>query len=418
MSRRNIIIIIVAILAIAAAGVAGYFLLYAPTQEIPEEAQLTPEERARLTLTQEEVDRGLTLEQKARQLEQARRLAIEEGQEIEPVVVEEPDVKPIIEKEILNATLAPDRQNLIYFDREEQDFVIADLDGGSPRTVTSQDFQNVYDINWSQERDSAIVVTSQNDGEDKQYSYVNLRDQSVINYDSKYQGVALNPNGSRIAYLFYDEENDISNISVANTDTTEFQTLYSYPDPNVELNWFDDEYIQFNPGTSGYKQGEIGITDAEGETYRVILGDKYGVSTLHSPDNSLMIYNASETKNPRKLKLFVTDNQGASVDNYLGVDTLTEKCAWALDNVTLYCAVPDFYSESLVMPNDYYNERFYSTDSFYRIDTAEQRATIIKASSDLDEIYDAFQPYLSADGSVFYFTNRLDGQLKALTIPQ
>ncbi len=418
MSRRNLIIIIIVTAIVVITGVVGYFVFYAPTREIPPEAQLTPEERARLTLSEEEINRGLTLDEKISLLEEERRLLLEQGEEIIPVEPEVAAVKPIIGKEIVSSTLAPDRKNLIYFDKEEEDFVIADLDGNNPRAVTSADFKNVYDIHWSQGRDSAIVVTSENEGQDRKYSYVNLRDQSVINYDDKIQNVTLNPNGDKISYLYYDEEKGISNISVANADTSDFKTLYSYPDANVNLTWFDDNYIQFNPQTSGYRAGEVAVTDSEGSTLRVVVGDKYAVKTLYSQDNNKFIYTGTSIKNPRQLELYVTDKQGMQEGRYLGINTLVDKCAWAPDNITVYCAVPDFYVDTLVMPNDYYNFRFISTDSFYRINTDTQRAELIKSSKDLDETYDAFQPYLSSDGKVFYFTSRLDGQLKALTIPE
>lgn len=417
MSRRTIIIIgVILSIAIVAGILVYFFVLRQP--EVPQEAQLTPEERARLTLTLEDIDRGITLEQKAQQLEEERRLALEQGVEIEPVVVEVADVKPIILKEVVSSTLAPDRKSLIYFDKEEEDFAIADLDGNNPRLVTSLDFKNVYEIDWSQNRDSAIIATSDNDGKDKQYTYVNLRDQSTFTYDDKFQGVTLNPEGDKITYLYYDEENDVSNISVANIDTSGFNSLYSYPDKNVDLNWLDDNYIQFNPQTTGFNEGEIAITDIQGDTYRVIVGEKFAVDTLSSPDNSMLVYTASLSKNPRRLKLFITDNQGMNEGDYLGLDTLVDKCAWSFDNKFLYCAVPDFYTDNLVMPNDYYNFKFITTDSFYKIDTETKRAKIIKASKDLDETYDAFQPYLSSDGKVLYFTNRFDGQLKGLTIPE
>ena len=409
--------IIAAVLIIAvSAFLVYYFVLLKP--EVPEEAQLTQEERARLILTEEEIEQGYTIERKIAELEEERRLALEEGQEITPVEVEEAAVKPIVAQETISSTLSPDQKSLIYFDPEEEDFVISDLDGNNPRSVTSLDLKNVWDVNWSQSRDSAIVTTSDNEGRDKQYTYVNLRDQSTFTYDSKFQSVNLNPKGNKIAYLYRDEENDISNISVANTDTSSFTTLYSYPEPDVEINWFDENYIEFNNKSSGFKEGEISITDSAGATLRVIVGERYGVDPLYSLDNNKILYSAASVKSPRKLKLYVTDKQGMNEGAYLGIDTLIDKCTWSLDNVTVYCGVPDFYTDSLVMPNDYYNERFISTDSLYEINTDTRRAKVIKASKDLEETYDIHKPFMSADGSLFYFTNRIDGQLNAITIPK
>jgi hypothetical protein len=417
MKKKTLIIIGLIVLVAAAAGVLVYIFVIRKPAPPPPEVAVTPEEKARLTLTEEEIERGLTLEEKIDDIERERRLALERGEEIKPIEVEVAAVKPIVERKVSTPTLSPDRKNLFYFDPEAGEFYISELDGSNPRAITTANLRNVWDINWSAGKDKAIVAFSENEGRDKEYMLFNLRDQTTIRYDKEYQGVTLSPAGDRITYLYRDEEQNISNISVADPDTSNYKILYSYPDPDVEFTWFENDYIEFNPQTTGYKEGEVAVAGAEDGTLRVIVGEKYGLDVKYSPDGTKFVFTESELKNPRKLSLNIIDNQGMRGAKYLGIDTLVDKCAWAFDNKTVYCGVPDFYVDTLIMPNDYYNGKFISTDSFYRIDTETQRADLIAASDTFDETYDIFDPFVSEDGKVFYFTNRIDEQMHALTIP-
>lgn len=415
--RTKILITILGVIGIIVIGLLLYFFVFRQPLEIPEEAALTPEERARLTLTEEEIQRGTTLQEKISDIEAQRRLALERGEEITPVEVDVAYVKPIIEQEVMEPTLSPDRQSILYYDPNEGEFFVADLDGNNQRSVTSQALSNVWDVDWSKNKDKAIVVFSENEGKDKQYMYLDLRTQTTNLYDDKFQAVTLSPDDNKIAYLFNDEENGITNISVANPDGSEFESLFSFPDPSVDINWFDNDYMELKTQSSAFTEGKVVIADTEGETMRVVVGEKYAVDTLESPDSSKIIYTESDLKNPREVTLMVKDIQGFLEPKYLGVNTLVDKCAWASDNVTVYCGVPDFHIPKYVMPNDYYNGKFITTDSFYRINTETQETEMIARSDSFEDLYDVYSPYMSSDGKVFYFTSRTDNQLHALTIP-
>ena len=317
---------------------------------------------------------------------------------------------------MLSPTLAADRQSLYYYNEDDGELYMSDLDGSNQRAITSANFKDVWDVKWSANKDKAIITFS-TDGKDKQYAYFDLNTQDFVKYDKKYQGVTLAPNGDKIAYLYRDEEKGLSNISVADLDTQNYTKLLAYPDPNVNIDWFENDYVSFTPTNTGFEEGKVGVASKDGESLRMIVGEKYGVSTKYSPDGSQFIFTQADAKNPRVLNLNVIDSQGLSNAQYLGVDTLTEKCAWGYDNKTVFCGVPDFYVGSFIMPNDYFNGNFVTTDSFYKINTETKSAELISSAAELGADYDVYDPSLSSDGKVFYFTDRKDNQLHALTIP-
>ncbi|MFH2104915.1 MAG: hypothetical protein ABII72_01630 [Parcubacteria group bacterium] len=426
-------IIIIASIAVVVLAVAGWFvytsLIKKPTaDEIPEEAKVTPEEKVRLELTEEEVEKGTTLEEKIVKIEEDRRLALEEGEEIEPIEIDEATVKAVIEDDVMSTTLSPDGNNLYYYDPVRGELYMSDLDGSNQQAITSANFQNVYDLEWSPNKDKAVIAFSENDGEDKEYAIFDLKTQETVKYDKKFQAVTLSPDQSQIAYIYKDEENDISNISVADPyDTGNYQSLYHYSRSDIKLNWIGEKEVAIeipSDEATGYEEGNIQtIVRTDDNSYRTVVGEQYGADSENgrSPDESKMIFNQSDVKNPRELGLYTMDSRGLSEPRYLEIDTLVSKCAWAKDNKTVYCGVPDFWPDNMVMPNDYREENFISTDAFYKINTETLAVDLIASSDYFGDTFDVHvtdKNSVSSDGKIFYFQNRVDKKTYALNIPQ
>ena len=89
MKKKTTIIILVAALLIALAVFSLYFLvLRKPKVEVaPEEVALTEEEKARLTLTDDEKEKGVSLDDKITRIEKEREEALEKGESVKPIEV-------------------------------------------------------------------------------------------------------------------------------------------------------------------------------------------------------------------------------------------------------------------------------------------------------------------------------------------
>lgn len=399
-----------------------FFVLRKPPAEIPEEAKVTAEERVRLDLTDEERDKGMTLEEKIAKIEKDRRLALERGEEIEAIELEQANVKSINESDVMSTTLSPDGQNLFYYDSAKGEFYMSNLDGSDQKAITAANFKNVYGVEWSDNKDKAVITFSENEGEDKEYALFDLNTQQVVKYDKKYQAVALSPDQSQIAYLYKDDENDISNISVADPyDTGKYKSLYPYSKSEIKIDWIDKENVTLTPDpeeVSGYEEDNVEVVvKTTDDTFRVVIGEQYSVSSQQSPDKKELLFNQSDVKNTREVGLYAIDGYGLEEPQYLGIDTLESKCAWDGDNINVICGVPDFWPDNMVMPDDYISKNFISTDSFYKINTATLQVTLIASSTDFVTTYDVEGQSVSKDGKIFYFNNRVDDKLYALNIP-
>ena len=426
MSKKIIIMIVVAVLVVAIiVGAAVYYFLLRKPAEVPEEAKVTPEERVRLTLTDEEESSGMTLEEKIAKIEKDRRLALERGEDIEPIELDIATIKSINEDEVMATTLSADGKSLYYYDPTEGELYMSNLDGSNSQAITSADFQNVYDVEWSDNKDKAIFAFSEDDGESKTYALFDLNTQQTVTYSENYQAVTLSPDQDQIAYVYYDEENDLSNVSVADPyNTADYQSIYYYPRQNVDITWLDDNSMAIGPDykdISGYEENNL-MTEVrkDNSTYRTCAGEQFSISMVKeglSPNKKRLIFNQSDIKNPRSLGLYVVDERCLEKPQNLNIGTMASKCAWAKDNKHVYCGVPDFWPNNMVMPNDYIDGKFISTDSFYKINTETLVAEIIASSTDFVDIFDVKANGVSKDNKIFYFQNRVDSQTYALNIP-
>ena len=426
MSKKIIIMIVVAVLVVAIiVGAAVYYFLLRKPAEVPEEAKVTPEERVRLTLTDEEESSGMTLEEKIAKIEKDRRLALERGEDIEPIELDIATIKSINEDEVMATTLSADGKSLYYYDPTEGELYMSNLDGSNSQAITSADFQNVYDVEWSDNKDKAIFAFSEDDGESKTYALFDLNTQQTVTYSENYQAVTLSPDQDQIAYVYYDEENDLSNVSVADPyNTADYQSIYYYPRQNVDITWLDDNSMAIGPDykdISGYEENNL-MTEVrkDNSTYRTCAGEQFSISMVKeglSPNKKRLIFNQSDIKNPRSLGLYVVDKRCLEKPQNLNIGTMASKCAWAKDNKHVYCGVPDFWPNNMVMPNDYIDGKFISTDSFYKINTETLVAEIIASSTDFVDIFDVKANGVSKDNKIFYFQNRVDSQTYALNIP-
>ncbi|MBU1178528.1 hypothetical protein KJ903_04945 [Patescibacteria group bacterium] len=426
MSKKVIIVVVSAVAVLAVASAAVYYFFLRKPAEIPEEAKVTQEERVRLSLTDDETASGLTLEQKIAKIEKDRKLALEKGEEIESIEVDVPTVRSINENNTIATTISPDGQSLYYYDPEKGELYMSDLDGSNAKAITSANFQNVYDIEWSENKDKAVIAFSENDGQDKKYSLFDLNTQETVSYNENFQAVTLSPDQDQIAYVYQDEESDTSNISVADPyDTSNYQSVYRHTQPNADLTWLDDKNIAAGPNElemTGYTEMNLytGVK-TDDSTYRACVGEQYSVSMVEaglSPNKQQIIFNQSDAKNPRGLSLYVVDASCLEKPKDLGIKTLVSKCAWAKDNKTVYCGVPDFWPDNMVMPNDYRDGRFVSTDSFYKINTADQTVELIAASNEFAGIFDVEAKSVSNDYKIFYYKNRVDNYTYALNVPR
>jgi len=415
--KKNTIIIIAVVIIIIIITLVTLFLL-TPKKEIGlEEVVLTEEERNKLNLTEEERAQGLSLDDKEEKIKSEGEKELENSNnQTEEVRVLQ--IKKIIDREIKFPVFSADKSKLLYFDPKASEFYTSNLDGLGENVITNARFENLYDISWSPDRKKTVLTFSSDKGKTKKYHYFNLNEQKDIEYGKEYQDVSISFNGDNVAYMYRDFENKTHNLSVANHDLTSWRKIKSLDEDEINLKWFSNKYLAIYASPSANVQSELYIYDvAEGKDHFVIASKRWGLSPLFSPDGKKVIYNDNETKNSRFPVIWISNVEKGSVPVKLQLSSLVEKCTWASDNITVFCGVPENYSNFFIQPNDYYEGKFVSKDSFYKINTETKEQLKLADASQFNKDYDIYSPFVSNDGKNMYFVRKHDGKLYELVIP-
>lgn len=411
MKRRTLIIIIVSLILVVILGIWLY-LRSTRTQEVTTEGVVTQvlgSEDVRLRLTEQEIADGKTLDQKESEIRSAQNSNRDDLEAVTEVTI-----KKILNQRVSHSVLSSDKNDIFFFDEEQGEFFRTDLKGDSVQQITTAGFKNLLDAKWSLARNSAILYFSNNDFTKRLISF-NFSDQSFNDLGNNVVEAALSPDGSEIVYLFQDEETGVSNISSAQADGSKWKILQQLSKDDVVLEWPNPFRFLVGEVPTSYKQTDLKSFGITGTDIRTIAANGFGISHKVSPDGNKVIYTVGSSRSD-ELFLFVSDISG-SFHKDLEVSTMAEKCAFAEDNVTIFCGVPQKGNVDYVLPDDYLEGNMVTNDSFFRINTETGDKERLAGASEFGATYDVFEPFVSPSGRTMYFQRKQDGNLYALLIP-
>lgn len=146
--------------------------------------------------------------------------------------------------------------------------------------------------------------------------------------------------------------------------------------------------------------------DAKSGAFTRVLGPLSGLTTLVSPSGRYILYSYIDRKS---IALSVYDTTLKSATR-LPLSTLTEKCTWSADSLSVFCGVPTAVTGTY--PDDWYQGVVHSSDRLWRIDVADRVATQLidpKTVGNVD--IDAVALSVDPTTDVLVFTNKTDKTL-------
>lgn len=410
-------IILAALLIIILIGIGIFYSLTSKPEEKPEEVVLTEEERVNLRLTDEDKKAGITIKEKEKKVEEDKREELERGgKTLEEIKVVQ--IKKIIDKEIKFPVLSADKSKFLYFNPADKEFYQSNIDGTGEQVLTNANLENLYDVSWSPDREKTVLTFSSDKGRTKKYHFFNLARQEDIEYEDKYQDVTISYNGENVAYVFRDPVEDEHNLSVAKPDLSSWRKIKELDEEEIETEWFSNNNLAVYDTTTAFKEGQLEIYNVgEGTDHYTFLAKRWGLNPLFSPDGKKVIFNDNDTKGARFPVIWTAEVKNKAEPRKLQLSTLVEKCAWAKDSVSVFCGIPENYSNFFIQPDDYYKGKFISKDSFYKINTDNGEQKKLADFSQFNKDYDVYKPLVSEDQKKMYFTRKHDGKFYGLIMP-
>ena len=174
--------------------------------------------------------------------------------------------------------------------------------------------------------------------------------------------------------------------------------------------WVTEGNVYLTTKPSYLVPGGVFNLNISNGTLTKLFGGIAGLTTLANNTGNFVLYGASLNTGP-KLNIFDIKNH-TSLD--LDVYGLPEKCIWSLDNINVYCAVPNTVVGTQY-PDYWYQGLVSFTDYFVKININTKEVSTLANSEDETPI-DATNLFLSKTEDKLFFTNKKDSTLWSLDL--
>ena len=336
-----------------------------------------------------------------------------EGGEGEITPGPELKIKAISTEKVLAPTLSADKTKAIFYSQDNGNVWQVSFDGTGLTRMSSTVLDNLAQIIWSPDKKKVISIYKDEEENVSKYSY---------NYDTgkatslgAYTGeIAWSSDSNKIAYQYTNDLANQNNISTANADGTNWKNILDTRLKNLNIDWVGSQ-IAFWEKPSGLAPGSLFLLNPLNKSLDKILSNIYGFSLKWSPIGNKILY--SKTNNQGKnIGLYAALKDGSG-ETGAGISTFAEKCVWASDNRTIFCAIPKSISADYILPDDFYKGVFVSDDDFVKINLdTNEKTNLLEDWERGDGTYDATNLFLSPLEDYLFFVNKLDGLLYSIEL--
>ena len=209
----------------------------------------------------------------------------------------------------------------------------------------------------------------------------------------------------QLAYL--ENKNNAGTLKILNIVSQKTQEVVKMNQKDVRLAWIDPPEIFFiTSSPAADLPSSLWSINIKNKTLKPLIKDESGLTINWSKEGDLGLKLKSDKRAP---KISLIDNLGNTLREFSFI-TLPEKCA--IEKGKLYCGIPKFLREGLVLPDDYYKKAVYFQDDLYSIDLASGAVSLLFNGD--ETLIDAC--HLSIQGGQLLFINRYDNKLYSLQL--
>ncbi len=219
--------------------------------------------------------------------------------------------------------------------------------------------------------------------------------------------LVVSPDGTKIFYLTVVGNNVTGTIASPTGEgkTQPFVSAFTEWNPQ----WVTSRIVALTTKPSANVPGYAYTFDIQTKELSKVLGGIQGLTTLWSPDGKKVLYSKTAAGgNNFVLSLYDTTTK-KSTD--LGINTLPEKCVWAGDAITLYCAIPESRPRG-AYPDIWYQGAISFADSIWKLNTQTSLyKTLSEPGEDVGADIDGVNLFLDGAERNLFLTNKKDGTL-------
>lgn len=317
--------------------------------------------------------------------------------------------KPLTQTLANDVTLAPNGQDLFYYNPQDGKFYRLGPDGKLTQ-LSNEVFHDVSNVYWSPNKNQAILEYPDN----YKIVYDFEKQKQIATLPRHWQDFSFSPDGSRFAGKSLGLDSNNRWLMVANNDGSGAQTVELLGDnaDKVQVDWSpNNQMVATYTESKDFDKQTLFFVGQHGENFKSLTIDGRGLQSQWSPQGNRLLYSVYSSDSDYKPTLWLADLQG---DNLLGkknltINTWAEKCGF-YDNETVYCAVPQkLESGSGLSPETART----TPDDIYKINLTSGLVDKLNVST---YGHSAEKITLSKDGQYLYFTDINDGRLYQINL--
>ncbi len=307
--------------------------------------------------------------------------------------------------------VVPGEDNVIRI-WDTQDETIYDISfHGTNRTQQKHlPLANIKDVRFSPDANGVIVRT-----DDALYTYF-LDSQDLQRLNEHIDYAIWAQDSQRIIYKFYDPQTRKRTLNIArpNQSWTELATL---PYRRVKTTQLPQSiFIAFWPQPSAFEISKLSTVPSIGPTTtEEVFDGLYGADYSYAPDGKQILISSTLKRGGTAITLGKSNAHGGEYVNF-NLPTFVDKTVWSKDGKTVYYAIPNDFPPHSVLPNDYQQQKFFTRDTFWKLDTTTGKSKRIIPLDDITEKLDATHLHLSPAEDTLLFINRINGLLYTLAL--
>ncbi len=298
-----------------------------------------------------------------------------------------------------------------YIDRESGNMYAYRAADGTSARLTNHTAPGVEEASWLSDGSLAYLrfLTSDTDKSEHIDTYALPADGSDGYFLARDLG-AVRTEGSKDIFTFMPSTSG-SVGTIEKPDGSGAATVFSSPLAALHLAFSGADLLAYTKPSASLPGYAFLINRATGG-FSTVLGPLSGLAVLanHAGTEALYSFVANGSES---LTLF---DMKSRVSTALPVATFAEKCAWAPDDTSAYCAVPASLT-SPTLPDGWYQGVVHTSDRIWKIDLSAHVATLVAdlqalSNAAIDAQGLALDPY----GSTLVFMNKVDDSLWAYSL--
>ena len=136
---------------------------------------------------------------------------------------------------------------------------------------------------------------------------------------------------------------------------------------------------------------------------------------LWSPDSKKLLVSYAQKRAGNRLVLAVTNEGGGELKG-LNFFTSVKKCVWSGDSEHVFCGGMTGLPSQAVLPNDWQDDKYYSSDTFWKINTKNgEKARLLELEETPGEL-DGIDFFLDQNENFLFFTEKKSENLYRIAL--